>query len=68
MTKQINHREPSTATTGHTTTSERHIVISYTPGTNNVRVHQPDAHAPDLDADALRRAADVVDRFAAFDR
>jgi len=40
---------------------ERHIVVSYTPGTNNLRVMPNDGEHHSGDAEALRQAADLLE-------
>jgi len=40
---------------------ERHIVVSYTPGTDNLRAMPGDGEHHDADARALRDAADLLD-------
>lgn len=43
---------------------ERDIVVSYRPGMHNVRARRPNRMDARADADALRRAADVIDGWA----
>lgn len=49
----------------HNGTTERTITIRYRPGIPaSLHIDQPDHHHDTTDADALRRAADIIDRWS----